>query len=75
MRRIKVLHIITRLIAGGGAQETVLSITSGLDKNRFDVTFVSGPQDFCIEMAKKWNVDVIVIPDLIREINPLKDLM
>jgi len=73
MRKIKVLHIITRLISGG-AQGTALSIVSGLDKNRFDVTFASGPQGFCAEMAKKWNVDVVIIPDLIREINPVKDL-
>lgn len=73
MRKIKVLHIITRLNVGG-AQETALSIASGLDKNMFDVTFISGSQDFSIEMVKKWDIKAIVIPDLIREINPIKDV-
>ncbi|MBL7197571.1 MAG: glycosyltransferase family 4 protein [Candidatus Omnitrophica bacterium] len=73
MRKIKVLHIITRLIVGG-AQDIALSIANQLDKDKFDVTFISGPQDFSREMVDKWNIDVTIIPDLIREINPLKDL-
>jgi glycosyltransferase involved in cell wall biosynthesis len=74
MKRIKVLHIITRLTMGG-AQEIALSIASGLDKDIFDVTFISGRQDFCAAMSDKWNMDVVVIPGLVREINPIKDLM
>lgn len=74
MRKIRVLHIITRLIVGG-AQEIALSIASGLDKDKFQVTFISGPEDFSKEMADKWNMGVIIIPDLIRRINPIKDLI
>lgn len=74
MRKIKLLHIITRLIFGG-AQEIAISIASELDKNFFAVTLVSGPEDFNKEMTKKWNnVEVILIPDLIRQINPIKDI-
>lgn len=74
MRKIRVLQIITRLIVGG-AQGIALSIASGLDKDKFEVTFLTGPQDFNIEMVKKWNINAIIIPDLIRKINPVKDLM
>jgi len=73
MRKIKVLHIITRLCAGG-AQEIALSLAKGLDKDIFDVTFACGPQDFSKEMAGKWNIKAVIIPDLIRQINPVKDL-
>src|SRR3989338_5347691 len=73
MKKIRVLHIITRLNVGG-AQEIALSIASSLDKNGFETTFISGEQDFCINIARKWNINAIVIADLIREINPLKDL-
>ncbi|MFH1622843.1 MAG: glycosyltransferase family 4 protein [Candidatus Omnitrophota bacterium] len=74
MKKIKVLQIITRLIVGG-AQDVALSLASELDKDKFEVTFVSGPQDFCVEMAAKWKVEVIVFSDLIRKINPFKDLV
>jgi glycosyltransferase involved in cell wall biosynthesis len=74
MRKIKVLHIITRLIVGG-AQDLALSIGSELNKDKFDVTFVCGPQDFCEEMPKKWDINVTVLPYLVKEINPLKDFL
>ncbi|MEK6732733.1 MAG: glycosyltransferase, partial [Candidatus Omnitrophota bacterium] len=73
MKKIKVLHLITRLISGG-AQGTALAIANGLDRNRFDVTFACGPQDFDRAMAARWDRDLIIIPDLIREIHLLKDI-
>lgn len=74
IRKKKVLHLITRLNAGG-AQEIALSLAAGLDKNRFEVTFASGPQDFCKAMADKWKMKAAIIPDLIRPISPLRDLV
>lgn len=73
MRKIKVLHIITRLNVGG-ARQVAVSIVTGLDKNRFDITLISGPQDFNIDMGYKQNIDIVIIPDLVRQINPIKDL-
>lgn len=73
MKKIKVLHLITRLIAGG-AQGTALAIANGLDRNRFNVTFACGPQDFDTAMAARWDRDLMIIPDLIREIHPIKDI-
>ena len=51
-----------------------LSIAKSLDKDRFDVIFASGSQGFSKAMADKWNMNIVIIPDLIREINPVKDL-
>jgi len=73
MRKIRVAHIITRLNTGG-AQEVALSLASLADKDRFESVFVSGPEGFSKEMADGWNVNVTIIPGLIREINPVKDL-
>jgi len=74
MRKIKVLHIVTRLIVGG-AQDLALCLASKLDRERFDITFASGMQDFNKEMADKWDIKVELIPSLAREINPIKDLI
>lgn len=74
MSKIKILYIVTRLTAGG-AQEIALSIASELDKNTFDITFISGPQDFNIEIMRRRGIKIGIIPDLIRETNPIKDLM
>lgn len=74
MRKIKVLHIITRFNIGG-AQEVALSIITGLDKNKFDTVLISGPQDFDIDKKNKLDIAIIIIPDLVRKINPLRDLM
>ena len=38
-RRIKVLHVITRLIVGG-AQETAMLLCQHLDPTRYDWTFM-----------------------------------
>lgn len=74
MRKIKILHIITRLCAGG-AREVILKIVASLDKERFDVTLISGPEDMPAGDGEIPNVRMIVIPQLVRNINPLKDLI
>ena len=74
MRKIKVADIITRMTVGG-AQKVTASVVTLLDKKRFDTTLVSGPQDFYKEISDEWNIEVAVIPDLIREISPVKDFI
>ena len=74
MRKIKILHIITRLCAGG-AREVVLKIVDNLDKERFDVTLISGSEDMLTGDGEISNVRIIVIPQLVRNINPVKDLI
>jgi glycosyltransferase involved in cell wall biosynthesis len=75
--RIRVLHIITRLIKGGAQINTLLTATS-LDKSRYCVTLISGQSigtEGEIESeARRLGVDLIIIPEIVREVNPLLDL-
>src|SRR4051812_18003719 len=41
--RLKVCHLITKLDVGG-AQETVLALARGIDRERFDIAVAAGPE-------------------------------
>ena len=77
MSKIKVLHIITRLIKGGAQENTLLTVVN-LDNARYQTTLVSGPSigsEGEIESeARRLGVDLSIIPELIREISPIIDL-
>ncbi|MHC4617094.1 MAG: glycosyltransferase family 4 protein [Planctomycetota bacterium] len=77
MGRIRVLHPITRLIIGG-AQENTMLTAELLDKARFDVAVISGPQTgpegSLINEVRARGIPLVIEPTLIREIRPLKDL-
>jgi glycosyltransferase involved in cell wall biosynthesis len=75
---VEVLHPITRLIVGG-AQENTMYTADLLDKRRFHVSILSGPQTgsegSLIEVVLKRNIPLQILPELVREINPYKDLV
>ena len=76
--RIKVLHVITRMIVGGAQENTLLSV-EGLDAmDRFEVTLVSGvdngPEGELLSRARR-TTRLIVIPELGRSISPWADLV
>jgi glycosyltransferase involved in cell wall biosynthesis len=77
MARIKVLHIITRLIVGG-AQENTMLTAALLDPERYAVDVVSGPQTgpegSLIEEVRARGVPLTIEPTLVREISPFKDI-
>ncbi|OGS19585.1 MAG: hypothetical protein A3J83_00580, partial [Elusimicrobia bacterium RIFOXYA2_FULL_40_6] len=73
-RKIKVAHIITMLELGG-AQNNTLYTVQNLDKNKFDVILISGPGGILDKETEKFtNVAVYFVKNLIRQINPFKDL-
>ncbi len=78
MTPIRVLQIITRLIVGG-AQETVMLIADMLDKSRWAVDVLAGPQTgsegSLIERIRERGIPLTIEPTLVREINPAKDLL
>lgn len=78
MTRYKVLHIITRLVIGG-AQENTMLTADLLDKSRWQVDVLSGPQTgpegSLIEEVRQRGVPLTIEPSLVREINPLKDAL
>jgi len=78
MSRISVLHPITRLIVGG-AQENTMLTAALLDPDRYDVDVISGSQTgsegSLIEEVCARGIPLTIEPTLVREINPLKDLL
>ncbi len=75
---IPVLHVITRLIVGG-AQENTMFTASLLDKNRYHVEVICGPQTgtegSLIEEVRQRDVPLTILPELLRQVSPLNDLM
>src|SRR5262245_11396821 len=79
MEPIKILHIITHLGVGGALENTLLT-TKGLARQGYEVHLAAGelmPEDDCIG----WKVDaeasadvLFLIPNLIRSLDPLRDL-
>jgi len=78
MKKIKVLHTITRLIVGGAQENTILS-AQFLDKDTYDVDVLcgsqTGPEGSLFEFATSRGVQPIIFKNLIREINPIKDIV
>ncbi|MCF7814617.1 MAG: glycosyltransferase family 4 protein [Candidatus Cloacimonetes bacterium] len=77
MKKIKVLHTITRLIVGGAQENTILSAQL-LDKEKFDVDVLcgiqTGPEGSLFEFAASRGVEPLIFKNLVREINIFKDI-
>ena len=77
MTIIPVLHPITRLIVGG-AQENTIYTADLLDKNRYQVEILSGPQTGSegnlIEEVRALGIPLTIVPELVRQISPWNDL-
>jgi glycosyltransferase involved in cell wall biosynthesis len=76
-RGLRVLHVITRMIVGGAQENTLLTV-QGLDgMPEYEVTLVSGvergPEGSLLEQARQ-TVDLALIPELARSVNPAADL-
>lgn len=73
-----VLRIITRLNVGGPSIHTIL-LSSGLCKERFKTYLVFGKEGkdegSLKDEAEKTNIELIFIPELQREISPIKDII
>ncbi len=75
MRKYNVLHAITKLELGG-AQENTLYTLRNLDRGRYNLFLITNDRGILVEEAKKIkDVKAFFIPELIRPINPLKDLI
>ncbi|MFH1282272.1 MAG: glycosyltransferase family 4 protein [bacterium] len=78
MKKIKILNIITRLDRGGSAENTILTV-SHIRNDKFDNLLISGPTNdpdgSISEFIKKQEVDVHYLSYLVRQINPIKDIL
>jgi glycosyltransferase involved in cell wall biosynthesis len=63
----------------GGAQENTMNTAIMLNKDRYKVDILTGPQTgkegSLIQESINRGASVIILPELVREINPLKDLL
>src|SRR5437870_11224820 len=73
----KILRVIARLNMGGPALH-VAYLTAGLRERGYDTTLVAGTlargEDSMAFVAEGLHVDVVSIPELGREISPVRDL-
>lgn len=76
-QKIKIAYVITKLICGG-AQKIILSLAGGLDKDKYQLTVISGQvpdsEKDCVAQLAEANVKLVIVPQLIRNISPLNDL-
>jgi glycosyltransferase involved in cell wall biosynthesis len=78
MEKIRVIHLITRLIVGG-AQQNTMETCAYLNKNRFAAQIIAGPQtgpegEILSEVRRK-NIPLAIIPELVREVHPINDFI
>lgn len=75
--RVKVVHLVTRLDLGG-AQLNTLYTASHLDPERFEAVLACGPGGRLDEearaLAEAGRLRLHWAPDLVREVDPLRDL-
>ena len=76
-QRLKICHVITRMIIGG-AQENTLLTCRGLVEKGHDVTLLTGPTDGpegkLLEKYQVPGLRIVEEPTLVREISPWTDL-
>jgi glycosyltransferase involved in cell wall biosynthesis len=71
--RIRVTHVLTRPELGG-AQANTLYTVRHLDRKRFEPALVTSPDGpLAQEMASISDAEVTFLPDLVREIRPVRD--
>jgi glycosyltransferase involved in cell wall biosynthesis len=74
-RTIVVVHIITKLELGGAQQNTLFTVAH-LGRDKYELVLISGTEGILVKDAKKFkDVKVYLIPELIREIKPIKDVI
>lgn len=75
-KRRRVLHLITRMIIGGAEWNTLYTVKL-LNRERYVPFLACGPQTGAegslIEATRALGVPVMVVPDLVRELHPVKD--
>jgi glycosyltransferase involved in cell wall biosynthesis len=74
---MKIVHVITRMILGGAQENTLLSVDDQHHLWHDEATLVTGPaigpEGSLIERARARELDLRIIPELRREIHPLRD--
>jgi len=77
--KIKVCHIITKMVYGGASIAT-LQLIRHLDHDKYDITIICGRESknegsLIDEALNDRNLNVIVMPEIVREVEPVNDLI
>ncbi|MBI4242092.1 MAG: glycosyltransferase family 4 protein [Candidatus Rokubacteria bacterium] len=79
MDRIRVLHIITRLIVGGAQENTLLTVEGLHARPQYSVGLMvgsdRGPEGNLMARARAGGFPLLEVPELIRAPHPVKDLV
>lgn len=74
---MKVAHIITRLIVGGAQENTLLTVEGQHQDYGDEVSLITGPglgpEGSLVERAEKAGLDLRVVPEMRRSLNPWRD--
>ena len=73
MTTAKIVHIITKMELGGAQQNTLFTV-SHLNPDKFQAYLIIGAGDVLFDEARSLGC-TFVIPDLIREVRPWRDVM
>jgi len=73
-RRVKILHIITRLIRGGADENTILNIR-GLERDKYDVDLIVGGESDPKILDHLDGININIISALKRNILPWWDII
>ena len=76
--RMRIVHVITRLIIGGAQENTLLTVDGLHHRHGDDVTLITGPAEGpegdLFDRAERRGLKVELMPELVRPIRPLTDL-
>ncbi len=76
---ITVVHIITRLILGGAQENTILTVEGLQKRPEYKVILISGPalgpEGELVKRVRDSGVELIIIPELRRNINPFLEVV
>ena len=80
-KKLKICHVITRMIVGGAQENTLLSVIGQIEKGH-NVTLVTGPSPgpegellTQSKLVSKHNIKIIKTPHLVRIIDPIRDFL
>ncbi|MFA4945406.1 MAG: glycosyltransferase family 4 protein [Lentisphaeria bacterium] len=74
---MRIAHVITRMIVGGAQENTLLTLRGHLEHGHEAVLVTGpteGPEGKLLQEQPLPGLEVVVIPDLCRELAPLRDL-
>ena len=75
-RKMKICHIITRMIVGGAQENTLLTIKGHIEKGHEVVLvtgFSPGREGELLKNVEMPDFKIVEIPEMVRELSPLKD--